>query len=103
IDELQKEFESINKKVDDLKIEKINATSQYVFLKKEYETFQDFHNRQMKEQFSIEDTIRIQLEKLKQENERLESLLNSGESYGLDAAEIESSSLEELSQDTIKG
>ncbi|CAG8547299.1 2190_t:CDS:2 [Racocetra persica] len=112
IEDLQNELESMNKKVNDLMIDKNSAISQYVSLKKEHKTFQDFHDQQMKEQFSIEDTIRIQLNKLKQKNRRLESLLNSDEScrvnnpsqiINLDAAEIKSSSLEEFSQNTIKG
>ncbi|CAG8621923.1 26012_t:CDS:2, partial [Racocetra persica] len=83
IEKLQNELESINNKVNNLMVEKINATYEHISLKKKYKTFQDFHDQQMKAQFSIEDTIRIQLEKLKQENKKLESLLNSGGSYGV--------------------
>ncbi|CAG8602647.1 33643_t:CDS:2, partial [Racocetra persica] len=56
IEDLQNELELMNKKVNDLTIDKNSTTSQYISLKKEHKTFQDFHKQQMKEQFSIEDT-----------------------------------------------
>ncbi|CAG8843848.1 10228_t:CDS:2, partial [Gigaspora margarita] len=70
IEELQNELDAIKKNV-------VNYDS----LKKEHEKFQKFHDEQMKEQFKIEDHIRFQLEDLKRENERLESLLRSGKSF----------------------
>ncbi|CAG8838833.1 14569_t:CDS:2 [Gigaspora margarita] len=76
IEELQNELEAIKKNVVNLTTERNNARSYYDSLKKDHEEFQNFHNRQMKEQFDIEDHIRRQLDNLKRENERLESLLH---------------------------
>ncbi|CAG8647823.1 35919_t:CDS:2, partial [Gigaspora margarita] len=70
IEELQNELDAIKKNV-------VNYNS----LKKEHEKFQKSHDEQMKEQFKNKNHIRIQLEDLKQENERLESLLRSGNSF----------------------
>ncbi|CAG8848140.1 22684_t:CDS:2, partial [Gigaspora margarita] len=70
IEELQNELDAIKKNV-------VNYDS----LKKEHEKFQKSYDEQMKEQFKIEDYIRIQLEDLKRENEKLESLLRSGNSF----------------------
>ncbi|CAG8849136.1 3947_t:CDS:2, partial [Gigaspora margarita] len=81
IEELQNELEAIKKNVANLTTERNNATSYYDSLKKDHEEFQNFHNQQMKEQFNIEDHFRRQLDGLKRENERLESLLRSGESF----------------------
>lgn len=81
VEELQNELEEMKKNVDNLTIDRNNATSHHDSLKKEHEKFKNFHNQQMREQFKVIDHITSQLDILKQKNERLESLLNSGKSF----------------------